>query len=228
MSTANRIAGPLLASIFVYAGSDAYRNPEGKVKRAEPVIKALSSRIEAIPDDPAKLVKFNGAVQVGAGSLLAAGKVPRLAALALIGSIIPTTYAGHRFWDEVDEEVRAQQTIHFLKNLGVLGGLVLVALERPTKRHAKQRAAARRRLRRRTTETARQMLHQAEELVTHEVPRLTNSTANSLAATASSLASSGTDLVNTVKSKDIVSTVKAKDLVGVVKSKAEGLAAVTH
>jgi uncharacterized membrane protein YphA (DoxX/SURF4 family) len=211
MSIGNRIAGPLLASIFVYAGSDAYRNPEGKVKSAERVTKELSSRIEAVPDDPAKLVKFNAAVQVGAGSLLAAGKVPRLAALALIGSIVPTTYAGHRFWDEVDDDRRAQQTVHFFKNVGILGGLVLVALEPPTTRRIKQRAAARRRFRRQTSEAARHVLNQVEETVANDVARLTT--------TAGSLASSGADLASSLASSDLVATMK---------SKAEGLAATAH
>ena len=57
--------------------------------------------------------------------LLAVGRFRRLAALALIGSIVPTTYAAHRFWEEDDEVVRAEQKVHFLKNLGLLGGLVL-------------------------------------------------------------------------------------------------------
>jgi putative oxidoreductase len=132
--TSNRLAGPLLASIFIHGGLDAYRNPEGKVKAAEKVTAPLASRIDFIPDDTAALVKANGALQVAAGALLAIGPFRRLAALALIGSIIPTTYAGHRFWEEVDDEKRAQQQAHFLKNLGVLGGLILAATEPPKRR----------------------------------------------------------------------------------------------
>jgi hypothetical protein len=60
---------------------------------------------------------------------LAAGKFRRLAALALIGSIVPTTYAGHRFWEESDPATRAQQKMHFVKNLGLLGGLILAAFD---------------------------------------------------------------------------------------------------
>jgi hypothetical protein len=75
------------------------------------------------------LVRVNGIVQVSGGVLLAVGKYPRLAALALMGSIAPTTYAGHRFWQETDVEVRAQQKIQLLKNLGLLGGLILAVLD---------------------------------------------------------------------------------------------------
>ena len=44
-------------------------------------------------------------------------------------SLIPTTLAGHRFWEEQDEMRRAQQRIHFFKNLSMLGGLMLAAVD---------------------------------------------------------------------------------------------------
>ena len=115
--------------MFIAGGLDAIRHPEGKAKAAQAVTVPLSRRLPSLPDDPELLVRVNGAVQVGAGALLAVGRFRRLAALALIGSIIPTTYAGHRFWEEEDEAARAQQQIHFLKNLGLLGGLILAAFD---------------------------------------------------------------------------------------------------
>jgi putative oxidoreductase len=124
MSLRDRIAQPLLASMFVSGGIDALRNPEGKVKAADAVVQPLRARLPSLPRDTETLVKFNAAVQIGGGLLLALGRFPRIAALALIGSLIPTTYAGHRFWEEVDEDRQVQQRIHFLKNLGLRGGLV--------------------------------------------------------------------------------------------------------
>jgi putative oxidoreductase len=59
---------------------------------------------------------------------MALGKFRRLAALALIGSIIPTTYAGHRFWEERRRD-RAEQRVHFLKSLALLRGLILEAFD---------------------------------------------------------------------------------------------------
>ena len=105
------------------------RNPTGKAKKAEAVTGPLSERVGAIPSDPEMLVRVNGAVQIGAGVLLATGRFRRLASLALIGSIIPTTIAGHRFWEEADPVTRSQQKIQFLKNLGLLGGLILAAVD---------------------------------------------------------------------------------------------------
>jgi putative oxidoreductase len=129
MSISRRIARPLLASMFISGGVDAIQSPEGKVKAAATVTEPLKARFPLLPDDTATLVRFNGMVQVGAGSLLALGKFRRLASWALVASVIPTTYAGHRFWEEVDDDARAQQRVHFLKNLGLLGGLILAATD---------------------------------------------------------------------------------------------------
>jgi putative oxidoreductase len=129
MAISRRIARPLLASIFIAGGIDALRNPSNKVKKAETVTGPLSEQVDFIPNDPEVLVRINGAVQVGAGVLLATGKFRRIASLALCGSIIPTTLAGHRFWEEEDEAARIQQQMHFLKNLALLGGLILAAVD---------------------------------------------------------------------------------------------------
>src|SRR5277367_6807630 len=127
MSISHRIARPLLASMFIAGGLDAIQSPESKVKAAAAVTEPLKTRFPALPDDTATLVRLNGMVQVGAGGLLALGKFRRLASWVLVASVIPTTYAGHRFWEEVDDDARAQQRVHFLKNVGLLGGLILAA-----------------------------------------------------------------------------------------------------
>jgi uncharacterized membrane protein YphA (DoxX/SURF4 family) len=78
-----------------------------------------------LPTDTEQLVRLNGVAQVVAGTTLALGWFPRISALVLAGSLVPTTLAGHRFWEEDDPKARAQQTTHFLKNIGLLGGLLL-------------------------------------------------------------------------------------------------------
>ena len=49
--------------------------------------------------------------------------------VALGVSSVPTTFAGHRFWEIQDPAQRAQQRTHFLKNTAILGGLVVVAFD---------------------------------------------------------------------------------------------------
>jgi uncharacterized membrane protein YphA (DoxX/SURF4 family) len=129
MNMTSRVARPLLASIFISGGLDSLLHPEGKVKAAEHVTRPLARHLEALPDDTTLLVRVNGGAQVAAGVLLSLGRLRRLSALVLIGSIIPTTYAGHRFWEELDQEKRSQQLTQVFKNLGLLGGLILAATD---------------------------------------------------------------------------------------------------
>jgi putative oxidoreductase len=126
MTTSSRTAA-LLAPVFIRSGWDALRRPESKVKAADTVIGPLSSRFDFIPKDPATAVRITGAVQCAAGALLAFGKLPRVAALILAGSLVPTTYADHPFWREVDDEERVRQLSLFLKNVAIFGGLVSAA-----------------------------------------------------------------------------------------------------
>ncbi len=129
MTLVRRIARPLLAGVFVTGGLDALRNPESKAGAAEKVGPDVARKLPYLPEDPVQLVRINGGVQVVAGVLLAIGRFPRLAALALAASLIPTTAAGHRFWEIEDPAQRAQQKLHFLKNASMLGGLLLAAVD---------------------------------------------------------------------------------------------------
>jgi uncharacterized membrane protein YphA (DoxX/SURF4 family) len=112
----------------VYSGLDSVQTPEAKVPTAAPVVDPLVEQF-ALPGDTAYWVRVNGAVQVMAGAALAAGRFRRLAAVALAASLVPTTLAGHRFWDEADPAARARQRIQFLKNVSMLGGLLLVVVD---------------------------------------------------------------------------------------------------
>jgi uncharacterized membrane protein YphA (DoxX/SURF4 family) len=150
MSLIRRTARPLLATVYISGGLKAVRHPETLTKTADDVAQAITTRVPALPNDTESLVRLNGAVQLGAGLALATGKFRRLSALALVGSTVPTTLAAHRFWEETDPEVRAQQKAHFFKNLGLMGGLLLAAVDTEgapsltwrARRHAKRLNAA--------------------------------------------------------------------------------------
>src|SRR3712207_430992 len=149
-----RIARPLLASSFVYGGVDTLRNPQTRVPGARPVVDTITEKADEqlpvqVPRDVEQWVKIDAGIKVGAGTLFALGKLPRLSALALTASIVPTTLAGHRFWEHQDAKERFGQLSHFLKNLGLLGGLLLAAVDTEGKpsvgyraRRAAEKAAA--------------------------------------------------------------------------------------
>ncbi len=116
--------------MFVSNGLDTLLNPKPKVDVATPLLEKAG---DALPIDdpppPSTLVQVDAAVKVVAGSLLAAGYVPRLASAALAASLVPTTIAGHAFWEEEDDEQRTAHQLHFSKNLAMLGGLMLAAAD---------------------------------------------------------------------------------------------------
>ncbi|MHB2022052.1 MAG: DoxX family protein [Mycobacteriales bacterium] len=130
MPVVDYLARPLLASIFIASGADTMLKPSSRVEMARPVVERLSAAIPALPSDPETAIRINGAVQCIAGLSLAAGRFPRLAALVLAASLVPTTAAGHRFWEHEDPAARRQQRSHLLKNASILGGLLLAATNR--------------------------------------------------------------------------------------------------
>jgi uncharacterized membrane protein YphA (DoxX/SURF4 family) len=64
---------------------------------------------------------------VAAGLGLASGKAPRVSAAVLAATLVPTTAAGHRFWEKSDPSERAAQRVHFFKNVSMLGGLIIAS-----------------------------------------------------------------------------------------------------
>jgi len=110
----------LLSGIFIAGGWNAFAKPGPRVNKVADA---------GIPE-PEQAVKLNGAAMVIGGLLLGLGIAPKLASLLLIGTLIPTTAVGHAFWKEEEGATRQQQLTQFFKNLGLLGGLLIVLTEK--------------------------------------------------------------------------------------------------
>ena len=122
----------MLAAIFVSSGAEAVVNPEKHVAKAKPVTDRLTPLIERanpnLPTDTATLVRINGAVQV-VGGVMMLSPAHRLAAATLAASMVPTTLAGHPFWQVEDPVARKQQRTNFFTNVSLMGGLILAAMD---------------------------------------------------------------------------------------------------
>jgi 3-phosphoshikimate 1-carboxyvinyltransferase len=129
MTLVRRAARPMLASMFLVGGLDAVRDPGPRAKKAEKLSPMLHRLVPQLPDDTELLVRLNGAAQITGGLAFAAGIFPRLTATGLAVSLVPTTLAGHRFWEEQDPAQRRNQRLHFIKNVGLLGGLLLATVD---------------------------------------------------------------------------------------------------
>jgi putative oxidoreductase len=108
----------LLAGAFVNGGLRTFAHAEERTGPAEKL---------GLPG-AAQMVRFDSAAKVVGGAAMALGILPRLAAAGLAVSLVPTTLGAHRFWEIEDPRDRSMQLTHFLKNAGMLGGLLLVAL----------------------------------------------------------------------------------------------------
>lgn len=133
MRPVRTIARALLSGIFIVSGARAVADPGPYVERARPVTDRLAPTIRRaaprLPADTENLVRLHGATQLAGGLLLATGHVTRPAAAVLAASLVPTTVAGHPFWSASDPAQRQLHQVHFLKNLGLLGGLLLAAAD---------------------------------------------------------------------------------------------------
>ena len=135
MTVTRLLARPMLASMFVVGGVSAIKNSEWAASQAKPITDRIVPMVKRvaptapIPTDAEALVRINAATQIAAGLALATGRAPRLSALVLAGTLVPTTIAGHRFWEESDPTLKSQHKIHFFKNVSMLGGLIIAGLD---------------------------------------------------------------------------------------------------
>lgn len=125
----------MLASIFVVGGVNALKNAQAHAVTAKPITDKVVPLLQKavpqapIPTDTTTLVRINAAVQILAAAALATGRAPRLSSTVLAASIVPTTLAGHRFWEETDPASKSNQKVHFVKNVSVMGGLLLAGVD---------------------------------------------------------------------------------------------------
>jgi len=140
MTTTRRLLSPLrpaarvlTGSTYVLLGFDALRAPGARVDLAAPVLAAIRKAVP-LPADDEMVVRGNAAVQVLCGALLALGIAPRLSALVLAGSLVPTTLAGHSYWAMEDPDQAKLQRIQFHKNMAMIGGLLFAVLDQPDPR----------------------------------------------------------------------------------------------
>ena len=131
MSLSRLIARPLLAAGFVHGAQGALRNAAALAPHAarvtDTVVPLAKKAGIPLPADTVLLVRLNAGVQILGALALATGKAPRLGALVLAGSLVPTTFAGHAFWTETDPAAKSVSQMAFFKNLSMLGGAIIAA-----------------------------------------------------------------------------------------------------
>lgn len=135
MTLVRFIARPMLSAMFISGGYNSLKNAGYLIERAKPVTDRVEPMLAGVTKslpitlDAKNLIRLNGLVELVGGIMLARGRAPRLTSLALVATLVPTTLAGHRYWEESNPQERANQRVHLLKNVSMAGGLLLASVD---------------------------------------------------------------------------------------------------
>ncbi|WP_319446184.1 MULTISPECIES: DoxX family protein [unclassified Mycobacterium] len=128
-----RIARPMLAATFISRGVEALRSPKPAADAARPTLEGLSKLPGPVganvPTNAETVARVTAAVQIGAGLLLTTGRLPRLSSTALALSVVPGSLGAHAFWAETDPARKADERRAFLADVGLVGGLIIAAVD---------------------------------------------------------------------------------------------------
>ncbi|MBJ7338252.1 DoxX family membrane protein [Mycolicibacterium sp.] len=128
-----RIARPMLATTFITRGVEALRSPKPAADAARPTLEGLSKLPDPVgpnvPTNAETVAKVTAGVQIGAGLLLATGRLPRLSSAALAVSVVPGSLGGHAFWNETDPARKAAERRALFSDVGLIGGLIIAAVD---------------------------------------------------------------------------------------------------
>jgi uncharacterized membrane protein YphA (DoxX/SURF4 family) len=126
-----RLARPLLGAAFISSGVDALHGIDRRAGRAESY--GVSQPVTAS--------RAVAATQIAGGTLLALNRMPRLTALVLALTVVPEAATGHDFWTEKDSDAKRAQRSLFARDLGMLGGVLVTAVETGGRESVPHRAA---------------------------------------------------------------------------------------
>ena len=132
MSIVRLAARPLLATSFVATGIDRLRHTDETAVSLRPLVQQTESVLPAagtLAGQEKLMARAIGAAQVGAGVLLGMGKFSRLAAAVLAGTTALNTVVDYRAADSATPEARRTRRTQLLKNLSLIGAVLLAAVD---------------------------------------------------------------------------------------------------
>ena len=110
----------LLAAIFIISGAM-------KIPGFDGVVGYIASKGLPMPQ---VLAALTIALELGGGLMIAAGFKARWTALVFFLWLIPTTFIFHKFWG-IDAAQVQNQMNNFLKNVSIMGGMLLLFAHGP-------------------------------------------------------------------------------------------------
>lgn len=132
MTIVRTLARPLLAAGFAAAGVERLRNAEQTAEQLSPTLNRLGRTVPSaagLADNPVVVARVLGATQLGAAAMLGLGKFSRLAGLVLAGTAGVNTFVEYRNADAATAEERRNRRAQLLRNLSLIGGVLLAAVD---------------------------------------------------------------------------------------------------
>ena len=128
MSVVRFLARPLLASSFIVAGADKLKNADDTAEQLSPVLRRAADALPVRVEEKT-LARAVGATQLGAGLLFALGKAPRFSASILAVTTALNTFVEWRTADIGSKDLRSARRSRLLKNLSLVGGVLLASVD---------------------------------------------------------------------------------------------------
>ena len=135
MSLVRLIARPMLASAYISNGLWRVRNSESSGEALKPFFKAAEKAVP-VPFDAQTIARGAGIAQIGAGTLLAIGKFPRISATILAGTylldIVATSKEDtktHEAQKHTRRKASENQRPSLLVRTSLLGGALLASVD---------------------------------------------------------------------------------------------------
>lgn len=125
------LARPMLASVFVFDGLDALRNPDDHVerfKKIEPALEKLGLP-PVLTSDAKLLSRLAGAVTAITATGLALGKYPRTCAAILAAVNFPITVVNNPIWVAKTDRERQDYSRGLIVGASLAGGLGMAILD---------------------------------------------------------------------------------------------------
>lgn len=129
------LARPLLASWFVYSGVQATLAPQVRAAQIAPDLDPLLADMGISEISAEDVVKAHGAATAAAGVSLALSRTPRTSALVLAALHGGTLGLDRPFWKETDPALRREGIESLVKNVALLGGVLIAATAGHSTRH---------------------------------------------------------------------------------------------
>ena len=112
----------IFGGFFLYNGINHFLNERAMSQHA--AAKGVAA--------PEAAVTASGALLTAGGLSVLTGIKPRQGLAAIIAFLVPVTLQMHRFWEETDPGMRANETIHFAKNVALIGAaLTMMQIDEP-------------------------------------------------------------------------------------------------